>query len=81
MRFGLLNRTDGLVGALRTHNELIWVYVVDHQGVAVVSRCVHLVERSGRRGRGLTSNKTQTEAAFYFIYLQPAKQSAHSEDE
>lgn len=50
MSFGPLVRTDGLVGALRSHNELNWIYIVDNRGVATVSRCMHPVERLTLQG-------------------------------
>lgn len=50
MRFGSLNRYDGLAPALRTHNELLWVYILDRHGMPLVSRCLHPVERLALQG-------------------------------
>ena len=50
MRFGSLNRYDGLAPALRTHNDLLWVYMLDRHGTLLVSRCLHPVERLALQG-------------------------------
>ena len=50
MQFGSLNRCDGLVPALRTHDELLWVCILNIHGVPVMSRCLHPVERLSLQG-------------------------------
>ena len=49
-RFGQSTRHDGLVGTLRTQNELVWLYRADEHGNTVLSRCLHPVERFGLQG-------------------------------
>ena len=43
-------RIDSCVCALRTHNEMLWVLMVDSEGTVAVSRCLHPVERLGLQG-------------------------------
>ena len=50
-RWGHFTRHDGLVGTLRTQNELVWwLYQVDEHGNTVLSRCLHPVERFALQG-------------------------------
>ena len=49
-QFGQSTRHDGLVGTLRTQNELLWLYRVDAHGISVLSRCLHPVERFTLQG-------------------------------
>ena len=49
-RLGQSTRHDGLVGTLRTQNELVWLYRADEHGNTVLSRCLHPVERFGLQG-------------------------------
>ena len=44
--FGQSTRHDGLVGTLRTQNELVWLSRADE----VLIRCLHPVERFGLQG-------------------------------
>ena len=48
--FGLSTRHDGLVGTLRTQNELVWLYRADAHGATVLSRCLHPAERFALQG-------------------------------
>ena len=48
--FGEATRHDGLVGTLRTQNELVWLYQAGAHGRTVLSRCLHPVERFALQG-------------------------------
>ena len=43
-------RSDGSVFTLRTCNEMIWLFIVDAAANAVLSRCLHPVERLSLQG-------------------------------
>ena len=49
-RFGQSTRHDGLVGTLRTQNELVWLYRADEHGNTVLRRCLRPIERFGLQG-------------------------------
>ena len=48
--FGLPVRCDGLVGTLRTCNEMIWLYHEGKSNETKLSRCLHPVERLALQG-------------------------------
>ena len=71
LSWGDHTRNDGLVGTLRTRNELVWLFKADAYGRPVLSRCLHPAERFVLQG-------FRPEVAFFFSKVDGLRVSGNA---